>query len=170
MRRAPLFSPWFAAVAGAALVAGCASVLGVDKTYELADAGVDAGTGDAVAEAGATGIRCAPDAAACDPGSEECCFSGTANLTCVSTASGDPCPQGTDIPCDDPSDCTSGVCCIQLDMGGDVLGTSCAASKCASGQIELCAQHGGVCTEGQCTALEVSPNPPFVPDWFYGCQ
>jgi hypothetical protein len=167
--RAPLRSRAIAAWAVAcALTAGCASVLGVDKQYALADSGGDAGVGSGDS-AVTTGIRCAPGNP-CQPGSEECCFGANHDLSCASTALSDPCPNGTDLVCDDPSDCASGVCCMTVDGQNDVLGTACAAS-CTNGQKELCAPEGGTCGEGKgCAPLAIQPDPPFAGAWFYGCQ
>lgn len=169
--------PALASFVGAVLVAGCASVLSVDMTYELFDAGIgDAGGSveGGASESGATTsrIRCASDASTfCDAGTEECCFNGPDDLSCVGRGTSDPCPQGTDIVCDDPSDCPNGdVCCIQLDPSNDILGTSCAPGACPSGAIELCAPPSGACTVGQCAVLSVFPNPPITPAWFYGCR
>jgi len=151
-------------------------VLGVDKHYELAadadvnlngDAGEDAEPVTTVAE-----IRCALDAAPCPAASQECCFASTHTLTCESTALSDPCPGGTDIRCDDPSDCDSGVCCITLDTSNDILGTACE-SACPTGQIELCAPDGGTCGAGTgktCQEIVVEPFPPIRNPWFYSCQ
>ena len=94
-------------------------------------------------------------------------MSSTPTLACVSTAAG--CPNGTDIFCDDPSDCPGAVCCIQRDSAGSLLGTACLA-QCPAGQTELCAPQGGTCTKGSCGPLTVLPDPPLSPSWFYGCQ
>jgi hypothetical protein len=153
---------------GLALLAGlaaCASVLGVDKQYALgaADGGEDAGP------TSAPEMRCAPDGSLCQAGTEECCMGNDHSLTCVSRALTDPCPNGTDILCNQPADCPSGVCCIDLDQGNDILGTTCRTS-CQMGETALCAPEGGTCTQGQCTALDVQPNPPIEDPWFYSCQ
>jgi hypothetical protein len=139
--------------------AGCAWVLDVDKSYQLVDAGQGPGPG----------IRCALDAAPCTPGPQECCMAGNNALSCVSTSVADPCPQGTDIRCDQPADCSGGVCCISLDTGNDILGTACRSS-CTTGETELCAPQGGSCSHGSCVALTVQPSPPIHNPWFYGCQ
>jgi hypothetical protein len=152
-----------AAVAlGACLAdAGCAQVLDVDKTYGLVDGGSGQGQGP--------GIRCALDAATCTSGTQECCLASNNALSCVSSALADPCPMGTDIRCAQPGDCASGVCCISLDTGSDILGTWCRTS-CNTGEVELCAPQGGSCAHGQCVALTVQPSPPIHNPWFYGCQ
>jgi hypothetical protein len=173
MRRAAFTA--LVTLVGVAPVEGCASVLGVDMTYELVDAGAsDAGVEGGASESGATvsRIRCATnDSVYCEAGTEECCFTGTEDLSCVDRRASDPCPQGTDIVCDDPSDCPNGdVCCMQLDTSNDVLGTSCISGGCPSGETELCASDSGMCSVGQCEALGVMPVPPFSPSWFYGCK
>ena len=140
---------------------GCAWVLDVDKTYELADGGSGHGPGP--------GIQCALDAAPCTSGTQECCMASNYVLSCVSSALTDPCPQGTDIRCAQPADCASGLCCISLDTGNDILGTTCRGS-CNAGEVELCAPQGGACAHGQCVALTVQPSPPIHNPWFYGCQ
>jgi hypothetical protein len=135
-------------------------VLGVDKTYEV----VEAGAGEDAAPPTPQGIRCG--GSLCTPGSQECCLGAQNTLSCTSTSLSDPCPQGTDIPCDDPSDCSSGVCCMTQDGQGDLLGTVCAAA-CSGGEIELCAP-GGTCTQGKCSSIAVQPDPPLT--GFYACQ
>jgi hypothetical protein len=147
---------------GACVVqAGCAWVLDVDKSYQLVDGGPGQGA--------EPGIRCALDAAPCTSGSQECCLASNYALSCVSTSLANPCPQGTDIRCDQPADCPGGVCCISLDTGNDILGTTCRSS-CTTGETELCAQQGGTCTHGSCVALTIQPSPPIHNPWFYGCQ
>lgn len=147
----------------AVLTAGCASVLGVDKTYELADAGAgDVSTADGPTQA--TPIRCAAGAP-CSAPAQECCLAGDGGLACVSTALSDPCPNGTDIPCDDPSDCAGGVCCLSVDPAMSVLGTRCALS-CASGDYTLCNPQAPACTQGSCTSVATQPQPPS----FFACQ
>ncbi len=166
-----------AGLAACVALGACASVLGVDKPYELAaDAGEDARTsGDAAEDTGqvttVAEVRCALDAAPCVAATQECCFSSTTDtLACASTATADPCPNGTDIRCDDPSDCDAGVCCLSLDTGNDILGTACEA-KCPSGQTELCAPNGATCAGGKtCRPLSVQPTPPIQNPWFYSCQ
>ena len=152
-------------------LAACASVLGVDKQYGLggADDGDGGNGGEDAGLASAPGIRCAPDGGLCHPGSQECCMASDYTLSCASTALTNPCPNGTDIFCDQPADCASGACCISLDQGNDILGTKCRTS-CQTGEIALCAPEGGTCTHGQCTALDVQPNPPIKDPWFYSCQ
>jgi hypothetical protein len=157
---------WLSRAAGVLLgacvaEAGCAWVLDVDKTYALVDGGSGQGQGP--------GIRCALDAAPCASGTQECCMAGNNTLSCVSTALADPCPLGTDIRCDQPADCASGVCCISLDTSSDILGTTCRGS-CNANEVELCAPQGGACAQGQCVALTVQPSPPIQNPWFYGCQ
>ena len=90
-------------------------------------------------------------------------------LSCASSSVADPCPQGTDIRCAQPSDCAAGVCCISLDTGSDILGTTCRSS-CNTGETELCAPQGGSCAQGSCVALTVQPSPPIHNPWFYACQ
>jgi hypothetical protein len=148
------------------LLAACASVLGVDKHYEVAapDAGDDARV------ATTTGILCALDAAPCQAGTQECCMGSDNALSCASTALSDPCPGGTDIRCDDPSDCPNGVCCITLDTGKDLLGAQCETA-CPTGQTELCSPSSATCPNGQrCQAIAVQPDPPIHDPWFYSCQ
>jgi hypothetical protein len=146
-------------------LAACASVLGVDKQYELGpgDAGEDAGP------ASAPEMRCAPDGSLCQAGTQECCMASDYTLSCVSIAPTNPCPNGTDIVCNQPADCASGICCINLDQGNDILGTTCRTS-CQTGELALCAPEGGACTQGQCTPVNVQPNPPIKNPWFYSCQ
>lgn len=172
-----------------ALLCGCASVLGVDKTYELGDAAAgDTGTSDAAGQdagadadaGGADGadtgtgeaapgqIRCNAGAS-CPSSSEECCLASDASLACASTAVGDPCPLGTDIACDDPSDCPGAACCMALQTDQSLLGTTCEAT-CQAGEIPLCAPGGAACAQGSCVAVPVKPDPPFTTPWFYGCQ
>jgi hypothetical protein len=150
------------AVLGACVAgAGCASLLDVDKSYTLVDGGPGQGP--------APGIQCALDAAPCTPATQECCMASNYALSCVSNAQADPCPMGTDIRCSQPADCPSGVCCISLDTGSDILGTTCRTS-CNTGEVELCAPRGGACAHGQCVALTIQPSPPIHNPWFYGCQ
>jgi hypothetical protein len=148
-----------------ATLVGCASVLGVDKTYTLA-------------EQADGGIRCAGGGESCTPGVQECCLAADSTLRCVDGVDGgasDPCPGGTDIACDDPADCPGGVCCMQLDRGNALLGTACRSS-CPVGQAngawrELCAAGADTCASGTCQPLsDVMPSPPFHAGWFYACQ
>jgi hypothetical protein len=167
MRRAfSLVATCIALVAWAA----CASVLGVDKTYTLgaADAGTSEGGSSEGDGGGATsGIRCAQGGTACTAGPQECCEASNGSLSCISASGG--CNQGTDIFCDEPSQCGGQACCISLQtQGSDLLGTVCMAS-CPSPQIALCARPNGTCAGGlQCKPLTVGA--PFGSDWFYGCQ
>jgi hypothetical protein len=165
---------------------GCASVLGVDKTYALADAstsgdggasdgggsdGADGGTSDAATTDGGTTsgeIRCAPGSP-CTAGTQECCLAGDGGLSCTSPTASDPCPNGTDIVCDDPSDCPGAACCLQLDTSLDLLATRCASS-CSNGDLTACDPQGAACAQGTCTAVAVQPQPPLTSSWFYACQ
>jgi hypothetical protein len=152
----------------AAWGAACASVLGVDKEYVLAqgEAGVDAG-------AMSTGVRCAPDEPPCTPTSQECCFGsdGGAGMFCAAAEEQtDPCAGGTDIYCVEPSDCPEGVCYLCLDAMNDILGTACATGSCQGQTTKLCAPQGGTCAQGQqCIAVDVKPETTFQ-NWFYSCQ
>jgi hypothetical protein len=151
--------------------AACASVLGVDKTYTLGAA--DGGPGEGGANEGdgggaTSGIRCAQGGPSCIAGPQECCEASNGSLSCISASEG--CNQGgTDIFCDEPSQCGGQACCIDLQaQGNDLLGTACMAS-CPSPQITLCARSNGTCAGGlQCKPLTVGA--PFGNDWFYGCQ
>jgi hypothetical protein len=158
-----------AALLGAGLaLAACASVLGVDKTYTLGEG--DGGSPEVDGGPGASGIRCAQGGPTCTPGTDECCESASSTLSCVTITPQGACNNGgTDIFCDAPSQCTSGVCCISLQaQGNDLLGTACMTS-CPSGQIALCARENGTCAGGlSCKPLTVGA--PFGNDWFYGCQ
>jgi hypothetical protein len=146
----------------ATLLVACASILEVDKTYILRD------QGDA-------GIRCATGAVDCTPGTQECCLGASGSLSCVQRGTGDPCPGGTDIACDDKADCAGKICCIQLDTNSSLLGTSCF-SMCPASQpngswLELCTPGAGTCTTGSCQPLSsVTPSPPLSPGWFSACQ
>jgi hypothetical protein len=141
---------------------GCASVLGVDKTYALG-------------EEADGGIRCAGGSGSCTPGVQECCLGADNTLKCVSGGVSDPCPGGTDIACDDPSDCPGNLCCIELDRTNALLATGCRAS-CSMSQAsgswrELCALGANTCASGTCQPLSnVTPSPPLVAGWFYACQ
>jgi hypothetical protein len=146
---------WRLAVPVLALVsagAGCASILGVDKDYVLdrsdsALPGADART--------SAGIRCGDGGTYCAARSQECC-------------------QGTDIVCDDETDCAGQLCCINFDQSRSLLGTQCASS-CPSGGpnghwLELCDPRAAACTTGTCTPLSVQPSPPLSETWFNACQ
>lgn len=156
-----LVSPW----------AGCASILGVDQDYVLeksdsASPGADART--------SAGIRCGDGGIYCAARSQECCLSSTNALSCVGTNAANACLQGTDIVCDDETDCAGQLCCINFDQSRSLLGTQCASS-CPSGGpngrwLELCDPSGPACTGGTCTPLSVQPNPPLSATWFYACQ
>jgi hypothetical protein len=157
-------------VAACIALGACASMLGVDKTYTLGAA--DGGTGEGgVSEGdggGATsGIRCAQGGPTCTAGPQECCYASDMSLSCISASKG--CNDGTDIFCDEPSQCSGEACCITLQSPGDaLLGTACMGS-CPSPQITLCAPSNGTCAGGlQCKPLTVAA--PFGNDWFYGCQ
>jgi hypothetical protein len=153
----------------------CASVLGLDKTYTLGapDGGTsEGGTSDSGPresdDGGASGIRCSQGGPTCTPESQECCFASDKSLSCISASKG--CTNGTDIDCDQPSQCPSGqTCCISLqDAGSDLLATGCMDS-CPSTETTLCARSNGTCAGGlQCKPLVVGA--PFGDDWFYGCQ
>ena len=147
------------------------SFCGCSLITSFAGFGGGAGEGQDLSDShdsGEPSIQCALNAAPCAAPSEECCLTSSNTLTCASTSLSDPCPQGTDIKCDDPSDCAVGVCCISLDMGSDILGTSCESS-CGNGEVELCSP-GGTCDAGSCVALNVQPDPPIHNPWFYACQ
>lgn len=145
-----------------AMFVGCASVLGVDKTYALA-------------EQADGGIRCAGGAESCTPGVQECCLGADSTLKCVNRGAGDPCPGGTDIACDDPADCPGSLCCMELDRDNALLGTACRAS-CPASQAngswrELCAAGADTCSRGTCQPLsDVMPSPPLLAGWFSACQ
>jgi hypothetical protein len=161
------------ALAGILTVGGCASVLGVDKSYELADAATtgDGGTPDSSSSDGASSssqIRCAPGSP-CTAVTQECCLAGDGGLSCTSPTATNPCPSGTDILCDDPSDCPGAACCLQLDTSLDLLGARCASS-CSNGDLTACDPQGAPCTQGTCTAVAAQPQPPFTSTWFYACQ
>jgi len=163
---------WTVLLPVALAAVGCASVLGIAPEYVLGDGG------DGDGEAPRTGIRCGDGGTFCDPATEECCLSQSAStLSCGMLSAQDPCPNGTDIPCDDSADCKGGqACCIDLDSQDNLLGTRCASSCAAIGGggswLELCAPSGGSsCASGTCQALgNLQPAPPFTPTWFYACQ
>ena len=168
MTRAALlvFAPAIAALA-VLVASGCASVLGVDKTYTLADA--SAGDGPSSdATRGPSPVFCGATLTCTAPG-EECCYGADGGLSCSSTSLSDPCPDGTDIPCDDPSDCDAGACFLTVDTAMDILGTRCAAA-CASGDYLLCDPARPSCPQGTCNPLSVQPQPPFSPTSFHACQ
>jgi hypothetical protein len=136
----------------------CAAVLGVDKTYVLGD----------------EGIRCAGGVDFCAAGAQECCLAADNSLSCVSAGSADPCPGGTDIACDDKSDCAVGLCCLHLDPGNAILGAACLAA-CPAGQAndswqELCAPGTNTCARGTCRPLLVTTTPALASGWFSTCQ
>ena len=95
------------------------------------------------------------------PRSEECCFGsdGDAGMFCAAAEEQtDPCAEGTDIYCDEPSDCPEGVCYLCLDAGNDILGTACATGSCQGQTDRALRAGGGTCAQGQqCTALDVKP-------------
>ena len=145
------------------------------ETGDASDGGgdgeADSGTvaSDAVADTGLLpgAIGCGAGIP-CTAGSEECCLSSGESLSCVSTSASDPCPNGTDILCDDPSDCPGLVCCLQTDSDDNLLGTKCQSSCTKADSYELCAP-GGSCAVGSCTALPVLPIPPLTTTSFYAC-
>jgi hypothetical protein len=149
-----------------------------DHTPENPEAGSETGTArsDSGTEGGEEGglpageIRCSA-AGPCTAGGEECCMSSATvpALSCSSTSDPQRCPGGTELKCDDRSDCPGNVCCIQLNASGYVLQTLCQSSCSATGWFELCGA-GGTCDAGTCSALTVLPNPPLTPPWFYACQ
>jgi hypothetical protein len=154
-----------------ACACSCASVLGVDKTYELAEAGTADGAATGTDASGPTVFRCSAGAAPCATPENECCLSDNATtLACVSATPADPCPNGTDIHCAQPADCTTAapVCCVSLDNESDILSATCRTA-CQAGETATCTP-GAPCASGQCSALEVRPAPPLQNPWFYACQ
>src|SRR5258708_39661193 len=123
---------WRLAVLLLALVstwAGCASILGVDQDYVLEKSDSAFPVADARTSAG---IRCGDGGIYCAAQSQECCLTSTNALSCVSPNAANACLQGTDIVCDDKTDCAGQLCCINFDRSRSLLGTQCASS-CPSG-------------------------------------
>jgi hypothetical protein len=155
---------------------GCADAasdgrpVGVDASAR--DAGADAAA--ETSEAGAQGIRCADGGVFCEPTSQECCV--RQGSSCVARVANS-CSMGTDIFCDDPSQCAGDPCWICLGKSGDLLGASCAHADLVNwgcgktGALPLC-RASGECEAGTtCEPLAVvgfasSPDA----SWFSACQ
>jgi len=138
-----------------------------DSGTVTSDTGTDAGQDGGLAPGD---IRCG-SSGPCTAGTQECCMSSasTPALSCSSASDPNRCPGGTELKCDDRSDCSGNVCCIQLNASGYVLQTLCQSACSGTGWFELCGP-GGTCGSGACSALTVLPNPPLTPPWFYACQ
>jgi hypothetical protein len=139
-----------------------------DSSAAPTDGGADAGEESGLP---AGEIRCGAGGP-CTAGPDECCMSSASppTLSCSSATSSARCPNGTEIKCDDPSDCSGGdACCLQVNSSGYILQTVCQTACSGTGWYELCAP-AGTCSAGTCSALTVLPNPPLTPAWFTACQ
>jgi hypothetical protein len=126
-------------------------------------------TGGAEAFPSHTGIRCGTSS--CNPDNRACCVDGAGSLSCVPSHGQGSCKQGTEIRCDDSSQCGGGVCCIHVGLLNTFLGTTCAPScpsETGSAWLEVCNPARPDCDH--CLALGVELSPPFTSTWFYACQ
>jgi hypothetical protein len=140
--------------------AACASILGVDHDFGL---GADAG-----ADGVDPGVRCGDGGTYCSSPAQECCLDADGGLACIQRANvSNPCPNGTDVQCDDSADCAGQACCITLDMQHYILSTLCAPS-CRSTESQLCNPAASqACSTGTCSPLTVTTFPN---GWFHACQ
>jgi hypothetical protein len=175
---------------GVVALVGCASILGVDESYVVGEEPVDSGddarrdTGrerDTSADDGdletapmSIALNCPHDGGdTCALPQDECCLSANNTLTC-SPLDGGNC--NTDIPCEKPSDCGSGMsCCVQIGSGRSFAGTVCSDGQCPSadenGSYEpTCEPGAGQCGFNKtCTAL-VGLDPSVVNGLVSTCQ
>ncbi|HEY8041142.1 MAG TPA: hypothetical protein VIF15_15150 [Polyangiaceae bacterium] len=187
------FNPTPAPVLAAALALasslgaiGCASLSALEcqgdacndgaAVDSAADAIADA-AGDATTDAGAAdGIFCG-QGAFCPARSQECCLPGNGPPSCT-TLSG--CHLGTDIFCDDPSQCPGGGTCWICVNGQGFQGTSCDfagdivdADGCnQSNALALCHPSTSQCEGGTtCRPFAVAGfDAGADASWFYACQ
>jgi hypothetical protein len=147
-------------VIAALTCAACASILGVDHDFVL---GADAG-----ADGVSPGVKCGDGGSYCPTPAQECCLDADGGLGCIPRAGvTSPCPNGTDIQCDDSADCMGQACCITLDAQRYILSALCAPS-CSTMESRLCDPSAPQpCDNGTCTVLTVTTFPP---GWFHACQ
>ena len=161
-----------AALLAAAGVVGCPSLSALEcQGASCADGGAAGGDGG-----GVRGIACGAGSSCAPPG-QECCLAAQGAASCVVAQS---CNGGSDIFCDDPSQC-AGAPCFLCNAGGTFQGTSCRYQedivqnyKCtsASDVYRLC--HA----TSQCDAgTTCKPFPFSLPlpggdggSWFFACQ
>jgi hypothetical protein len=161
----------WAALAGAAL-AGCPSLSALECQGAAC---VDGGGGGGVEAGGARGIACGGGSACAAP-QDECCVPSSGPPSCVVALQ---CSGGTDVFCDDPSQC-GGAPCWLCNAGG-FQGTSCAyeedivkADGCNDPKdvYRLC-HSTSQCDAGQvCIALPIVLTGADAggASWLYACQ
>jgi hypothetical protein len=165
---------------GALGIAGCPSLDALEchgSACEDASAAADAPS-DAPSEASAAydaGVFCGPGVPTCTAGPDECCLDNSGQTSCTSVSS----CTGTDIFCDDPSQCPGGEPCwicvtsqgfqgTSCDFDGDIVGNDHCTHATA---LQLC--HSSVqCTNGTtCKPLQVDPfDAGAGTTWFQACQ
>lgn len=165
-----------AAVAVAGLAgAGCPS-LDALECHGAACADGLADDGGVVSESGATHDRifCGGDTTCAR--TEECCFAAAGGTSCTSTSG---CGNGTDIFCDDPSQCPGGSACWICINGQGFQGTSCdyqgdivGNDKCDQSNALVLCHSSSQCEGGTtCKPLGVPGlDPGDGSAWFTACQ
>lgn len=171
---------WIAALASSLACAGCPSLDALECHGGACD---DAAAVDgAASEGGATeggsssgGIFCGAGAATCKPPANECCFQPGGSTACTSLFG----CTGSDVFCDDPSQCTDGGACWICINAQGFQGTSCDYQgdivnndHCnASNAMQLC-HSSDQCSGGTtCQPLDVAGfDAGGGATWFHACQ
>jgi hypothetical protein len=156
--------------------AGCPSLDALECQGAACTDGATAADG-ANGDGGPTGagIFCGGDPA-CTPGAQECCLRPDGTTSCVATGT---CSNGSDIFCDDPSQCPGGGTCWICVNAQGFQGTSCdypddivANDHCDQTTARALCHSSSQC-EGGATC---QPLPVQVLDagagatWFQACQ
>jgi hypothetical protein len=116
-RGARMLARCLAAAAAAFACAGCPSL----DALECHGSGCEDGSVASEAGSPSTGIFCG-SGTSCTPATQQCCLLSSGATACVPTSS---CAGGSDIFCDDPSQCPGGgTCWICINAQG-FQGTSC---------------------------------------------
>jgi hypothetical protein len=169
----PTIAAWAAAALAGVALAGCPSLSALECQGASCDDGGTSGGGDA-GPGGVRGLACG-GGTTCQAPREECCISAQSVASCTTQG----CNGGSDVYCDDPSQC-GGAPCWLCNANG-FQGTSCDFATdivknwgCSAGHevYRLC--H----TSSQCDAgATCAPLPISVrgldgggATWFMACQ
>jgi hypothetical protein len=120
-------------------------------------------------------IFCGAGAATCVPPADECCLENSGGTACTSIFS----CNGSDVFCDDPSQCPDGGACWICVNSGGFQGTSCDYQgdivnndHCNASTAKQLCHSSGQCTGGTtCQPFDVAAFDAGTGDtWFHACQ
>ena len=112
------------------------------------------------------GIKCGSNS--CLASTQECC-DPLGGHTCVNTAMiATSCGTHLALPCDDATDCTSGVCCANEDNSNHVLSVTCQSSCNSAHDFILCDPNvPAMCSGKTCKKYTDLSNSTYT---YYACQ